>query len=87
MGLGRNAKERAACDDTVTPLSGSIRYKDNMAKHGNECELVIYDGVGHLFTPSTEPDDGWPNPDEKVRQDAQDKMDAFLRMHQYITKK
>ena len=74
-------------DDTVTPLSGSLLYKDNMAKHGNECELIIYEGVGHLFTPSSEPDDGWPNPDEKVRQDAQDKMDAFLKMHQYITKK
>ena len=71
-------------DDTVTPIEGSELYKANMDKHTNECELVVYDGVGHLFTPSTEPDDGWPNPDEKVRLDAQNKMDAFLKKHGYI---
>lgn len=71
-------------DDTVTPLEGSELYKKNMEKYNNECQLVIYDGVGHLFTPSSEPDDGWPNPDEKVRLDAQSKMDDFLIKHGYI---
>ncbi|WP_438422637.1 alpha/beta hydrolase [Aquimarina macrocephali] len=71
-------------DDTVTPLKGSELFKKNMVKYSNECELVIYDGVGHLFTPSSEPDDGWPNPDEKIRLDAQKKMDNFLRKHSYI---
>ena len=55
-----------------------------MDKHHNQCELVVYDGVGHLFTPSSEPDDGWPNPDEKFRIDAQIKMDNFLIKHNYI---
>ncbi|WP_074407945.1 alpha/beta hydrolase [Aquimarina megaterium] len=71
-------------DDTVTPLKGSELFKKNMDKHSNECELIIYDGVGHLFTPSSEPDDGWPNPDEKIRLDAQKKMDIFLKKHKYI---
>jgi acetyl esterase/lipase len=71
-------------DDTVTPLQGSEQYKNNMDKYKNQCELIIYDGVGHLFTPSSEPDDGWPNPDEKVRLDAQKKMDDFLKKHNYI---
>ncbi|MGB5404006.1 MAG: alpha/beta hydrolase [Robiginitalea sp.] len=71
-------------DDTVTPLEGSELFKNNMDKHHNQCELVVYDGVGHLFTPSSEPDDGWPNPDEKVRLDAQIKMDNFLIKHNYI---
>lgn len=71
-------------DDTVTPLEGSELFKNNMDKHHNQCELVVYDGVGHLFTPSSEPDDGWPNPDEKVRIDAQIKMDNFLIKHNYI---
>jgi len=71
-------------DDTVTPLQGSELYKSNMDKLKKECQLIIYDGVGHLFTPSSEPDDGWPNPDEKVRIDAQKKMDAFLVKYDYI---
>jgi len=71
-------------DDTVTPLKGSELFKKNMDTYSNECELIIYDGVGHLFTPSSEPDDGWPNPDEKVSLDAQKKMDAFLKKHNYI---
>jgi acetyl esterase/lipase len=71
-------------DDTVTPLEGSELFKNNMDKHHNQCELVVYDGVGHLFTPSSEPDDGWPSPDEKVRIDAQIKMDNFLIKHNYI---
>lgn len=72
-------------NDTVTPLKGSQLFKTNMEKHQNECELIIYDGVGHLFTPSTERDDGWPNPDKKISQDAQNKIDAFLTKHNYIS--
>lgn len=71
-------------DDTVTPLQGSDKFKMNMDKYGNECELIIYDGVGHLFTPSSEPDDGWPNPDKEVSLKAQKKMDEFLKKHNYI---
>ncbi len=70
--------------DTVTPLEGSKLYQSNMDKYGNECKLVVYDGVGHLFTPATEPDDGWPNPDKKVRLMAQEEMDQFLEKHGYI---
>ena len=53
--------------DTVTPLAGTQRFHDAMLAAGNSSELIIYDGVGHLFTPSSEPDDGWPNPDPEVR--------------------
>ena len=52
-------------EDTVTPIEGSQLFKKNMDKHKNECKLILYDGVGHLFTPSSEPDNGWPNPDKK----------------------
>lgn len=71
-------------DDTVTPLSGLMVFKTNMTKFNNECKLVIYDGVGHLFTPSSEPDDGWPNPDKEVSLRAQNEMDEFLEKHNYI---
>lgn len=71
-------------DDTVTPLQGSEVFKKNMDKYKNECELIVYEGVGHLFTPSSEPDDGWPNPDKKISVNAQNKMDEFLKKHNYI---
>ena len=73
-------------DDTVTPLEGSRLFKKNMDKYHNECQLIIYDNVGHLFTPSTEPDDGWPNPDKKTVRDAQMKFDEFLKKHNYTKK-
>jgi acetyl esterase/lipase len=66
-------------DDTVTPLNGSEMFHQNMVKFGNQCQLVVYDGVGHLFTPSDQPDNGWPNPDEKVREKALKEIDLFLK--------
>jgi hypothetical protein len=50
-----------------------------MKAEGNTCELVVYPGVGHLFTPSSEPDDGYPNPDPEVSEKATARADEFLR--------
>lgn len=71
-------------DDTVTPLAGVQDFANRMIAAGNRCELIIYDGVGHLFTPSSEPDDGWPNPDPKIQAEAFAKVDGFLRSLGYI---
>jgi len=71
-------------DDTVTPLAGAKNFADRMVAAGNYCELIIYDGVGHLFTPSSEPDDGWPNPDPKIEEKAFGKVNEFLRLFGYI---
>jgi acetyl esterase/lipase len=71
-------------DDTVTPLAGVQNFADRMKAAGNYCELIIYDGVGHLFTPSSEPDDQWPNPDPKIKADASAKADEFLKLFGYI---
>ncbi|MEM9687573.1 MAG: dienelactone hydrolase family protein [Bacteroidota bacterium] len=76
LGVGRT--------DTVTPLKGSEVFHNAMLKYGNDSELHVYDGVGHLFTPSTEPDDGWPNPDKEIRAKAQKEIDKFLEKHGYI---
>ncbi len=70
--------------DTVTPLEGSELFHKNMIEYGNDSELHIYDGVGHLFTPTTEPDDGWPNPDKEISAKAQNEIDKFLEKHGYI---
>ncbi|MCJ7552992.1 MAG: alpha/beta hydrolase [Ignavibacteriaceae bacterium] len=71
-------------DDTVTPLSGAQNFTNKMKLNGNICELIIYDGVGHLFTPSSERDDGFPNPDPKVQEKAYKKVAEFLRSLDYI---
>lgn len=70
--------------DTVTPTPGVERFCDRMRKAGNTCELFVYEGVGHLFTPSTEPDDDWPKPDPKIRSEAAREVDRFLVKHGYI---
>ena len=71
-------------DDTVTPLAGVENFASKMKSKGNICELIVYDNVGHLFTPSSEPDDGFPNPDKKVQSMAYEKADEFLRSLGYI---
>ncbi len=70
--------------DTVTPLAGAQRFCDRMREAGNRCDLHVYDGVGHLFTPSTEPDDGMPNPDPEVQVTAYREADEFLRSLGFI---
>ncbi|MEN8230639.1 MAG: alpha/beta hydrolase [Bacteroidota bacterium] len=71
-------------DDTVTPIFGSNLFHQNMLKHGNRSQLFIYDGVGHLFTPSDQPDDGYPNPDKETQSKAYDEIDKFLKELKYI---
>lgn len=69
-------------DDSVTPLKYSELFRDEMIKNGNSCELHIYDGVGHLFTPL--PDNGWPKPDKEISIKAFNQVDLFLKEHGFI---
>ncbi len=71
-------------DDTVTPLAGVQKFTARMLAAGNRCELIIYDDVGHLFTPSNIPDYNEPQPDPKVQADAFEKADVFLKSLGYI---
>jgi len=71
-------------DDTVTPLGESELFHKNMLKHGNKSLLFIYEGVGHLFTPSDQPDNGWPKPDKEVSKKAFNEIDLFLKSLNYI---
>ncbi|OGD18641.1 MAG: hypothetical protein A2W03_08590 [Candidatus Aminicenantes bacterium RBG_16_63_16] len=70
--------------DTVTPLAGARLFRDRMVAAGNRCELHIYPGMGHMFTPAGIPDDGWPQPDPKVQADALKKAVGFLASLGYI---
>ena len=64
--------------DTVTPLAGARLFCDRARAAGNRCELHVYAGFGHLFTPAGIRDDGWPQPDPKISADALKKSDDFL---------
>jgi acetyl esterase/lipase len=64
--------------DTVTPLSGVQRFCDRVRAAGNTCELHVYEGFGHLFTPAGVPDE-WPKPDPATSKDASARADRFLK--------
>ena len=64
--------------DTVTPTPGVEDYCQRLEQAGNRCDLHIFEDVGHLFTPSSEPDNDWPNPDRKVQAKAFSTADEFL---------
>jgi len=64
--------------DTVTPMTGAKRFCERMRAAGNVCELHVYEGFGHLFTPAGIPDDGMPQPDPAIVADASTRTDRFL---------
>jgi len=64
--------------DTVTPMSGAKRFCERMRAVGSVCELHVYEGFGHLFTPAGIPDDGMPQPDPAISADALTRVDRFL---------
>jgi acetyl esterase/lipase len=65
--------------DTVTPLPGVRRFCDRVVAAKNTCEMHVYEGFGHLFTPAGIPDDGQPKPDPATAADALARADRFLR--------
>ena len=65
-------------NDTVTPLPGVRRFCERMRTAHNACELHVYDGFGHLFTPAGIADDGEPKPDPATVSDALARADRFL---------
>ena len=64
--------------DTVTPLAGAKRFCERMRAAGNRCELHVYKGFGHLFTPAGTPDDGMPQADPATSADAATRAVRFL---------
>ena len=64
--------------DTVTPMAGAVRFCERMLAAGNLCELQVYEGYGHLFTPAGIPDDGMPQSDPEIEAQAVVRADEFL---------
>jgi dipeptidyl aminopeptidase/acylaminoacyl peptidase len=73
-------------DDSVTPAYQSKLFHKNMLSYNNESYLYIYDGVGHLFTPTGQPDDEWPKPDKKVKAKVDTEIELFLIKLKFIDK-
>ena len=65
--------------DTVTPLAFVERFWRRMHEAGNRCELEVYEGFGHLFTPMSVPDNERPQPDKKIVAEAMSRAEEFLR--------
>ena len=65
--------------DTVTPLAGVRRFCERLVAARNTCEMHVYEGFGHLFTPAGIPDDGQPKPDPATAADALARADRFLK--------
>ena len=64
--------------DTVTPATGAKRFCERMRAAGNACEVHVYEGFGHLFTPAGIPDDGMPKADPAIAADATARGIRFL---------
>jgi dipeptidyl aminopeptidase/acylaminoacyl peptidase len=73
--------------DTVTPLAGARLFCEQMKAAGNRCDLQVFEGYGHLFTPAGVRDDGWPKPDPATSAAAAKKADEFLTALGYIRRK
>jgi acetyl esterase len=70
--------------DNLTPLDGVTRYCELARRHGGECQLNVYQGVGHLFTRKQPFDTRNFDPDPKAWADATNKGDAFLAEKGYL---
>ena len=70
--------------DTVTPMAGAKRFCERMRAAGNVCEMHVYQGFGHLFTPAGTPDDGTPQPDPAIAADAAERAGRFLQSQGFL---
>jgi acetyl esterase/lipase len=72
-------------EDTVTPLVGAQRFCERMKQAGNQCDLQVYQGLGHLFS-RERIEQAAPDVDQKARADALMKADRFLAANGFLKK-
>jgi len=65
--------------DTLTPLSGSRGFCENLTEQGPACELNIYPGVGHLLTRNLANQESDFDPDPEMVADGIERHLQFLR--------
>jgi acetyl esterase/lipase len=66
-------------EDNVTPLAAARRFCADAAAKGNRCDLHVYPGVGHLLTRDLKNQEQNSGADPKLREDALEKQERFLR--------
>ncbi|OJJ16471.1 hypothetical protein BKI52_34880 [marine bacterium AO1-C] len=72
--------------DRVTPLKVAEEFQTKMKSNQYSCDLVVYKGYGHMFTPAHIDDRGWPQPDQKIVKQAQEKANTFLEKLGFLSK-
>jgi acetyl esterase/lipase len=70
--------------DTLTPLAGAQRYCDRLRGLGVECELNVYEGVGHLLTRNLGQQERDFDPDPKAAADGAAQQRRFLEKLGFI---
>lgn len=73
--------------DRLTPTKYAEAFKSKMDTFNYECQLKIYEGCGHLFTPSHLDDTGWPQSDPEIVKLANQEQVRFLKELGYISAK
>jgi len=70
--------------DTLVPVSGVRRFCERARDQGGDCQLVEYQGVGHLFTRKLDSQEDDFDPEPKDVADARAKGDAFLAKRGFL---
>lgn len=65
--------------DTLTPLEGAQRYCLMLVQRRVQCELRVYEGLGHLLTRNLAEQESNFDPDPLAREDALAKQVEFVR--------
>ena len=71
-------------EDTVTPVEQAQMFYQNAIDYGSNSEIHIFENVGHLFTPSNQPDNRQPDPDKETVKKAMSEVDSFLKENGFI---
>ena len=69
--------------DNLTPTKYAEEFDAKMKAFNYDCELVIYENCGHLFTPSHLDDTGWPQSDPEISKKAFERQAAFYKQLGY----
>ena len=65
--------------DNLTPTKYAEQFHKQMNELEYSCDLVIYEGCGHLFTPSHLDDTAWPQSDPEIVKKAFEKQKEFYQ--------
>ena len=73
--------------DTLTPLSGAKKFCSQLQSQGTQCELNVYENVGHLLTRNLDNQENNFDPDPAAVADGIERHLKFLRKLGYIESK